>query len=88
MIKTCQIHLYLKTLRKFEVEKEALWRADRINTPGPDVLFDLNMNKYVCLVHMSVSGEFGLFKLAFLNCTHFRSAEKIFFFCLNDEGTS
>lgn len=81
MIKTCQKNLYLKTLRKFEVKKEAIWRADCTATPDPDVLFDLNMNKYVSLAHISVSGEFGLFKLVFLNLIHFRSTE-IFFFSL------
>lgn len=72
--------VYLKTLRKFEVKKEAIWRADCTDTPGPDALFDLNMNKCVSLVHMSVSGGLDLFKLVLLNCIHFRSTKNIFFF--------
>lgn len=70
--------VYLKTPRKFEVKKEAIWRAGCTDTPGPGGLFDLNMNKCVVLVHTSVSGGFDLFELVLPNCIHFRSTD-IFF---------
>lgn len=78
--------VYLKTLRKFKVKKEAIRRADCTDTPGPDALFDLN--ECVGLGRTSVSGGFDLFLADPPNCIHFRSTEKQTFSSLRNEQKS